>query len=527
MNEDGATFQSYVDGDVHLLSPETSSAMQKAIGSDIMMVLDQCIPSTAGREETAARPWSSPTAGRCARSRRAAIRRPALFGIVQGACHRRPPPEKRARRFLREPALRRPGHRRTGRRQKRPRSATRFTGVSWPRSTCRGISARYLMGVGTPLDILEAVHRGVDMFDCIIPTQLAQRGTAVFTSRGRLHLRRAAFKFCRRAAGSRLSLYPEACREHTRAYLHHLIKSDASCSGWHLLSIHNLTFYHRLMAAICARASCRMPSSPSTSACASNSRAVMTDEHPSVIPKPAKPLPTIRTARRLREIHPGPGGFNSVRQISSGEVMHSVNRPDDEANQLYVEQSFLAQGWALSPNVQPPTFKPASMSWSCGMSASGPRPMPWRCLRLLRRLPARSRARDAGGPVPDGHGLASPSPGRASSATSDPLRLASNKGRLLPACPSRRPEGHSWPTQPLDAQLGWHALGSSLHGDFLALMHQAPDPGYHFLPTRSRTKTDSALWTAETFARVLAACAPKCAELCTPIPPRPPRAWRC
>ncbi len=102
---------------------------------------------------------------------------------------------------------------------------------------------RYLMGVGTPLDILEAVHRGVDMFDCIIPTQVAQRGGA-FTSRGFLQLRRGVYKF------SEANLDPlcncPTCARYSRAYLHHLTKTGEHL-GWQLLGQHNLYFYHQLM----------------------------------------------------------------------------------------------------------------------------------------------------------------------------------------------------------------------------------------------------------------------------------------
>ena len=99
------------------------------------------------------------------------------------------------------------------------------------------------MGVGTPIDLLESVHRGVDMFDCIIPSQLAQRGV-VFTSQGKLQLRRAVHKLSEEPVDAHCDC--QACRDYSRAYLHHLIKTD-EILGWHLLTIHNLTFYHRLM----------------------------------------------------------------------------------------------------------------------------------------------------------------------------------------------------------------------------------------------------------------------------------------
>ena len=102
---------------------------------------------------------------------------------------------------------------------------------------------RYLMGVGTPLDILEAVHRGVDMFDCIMPTQLAQRG-AVFTSRGFLQMRRGVYKFSDEKLDPACSC--PTCARYSRAYLHHLTKTSETL-GWQLLGKHNIHFYHQLM----------------------------------------------------------------------------------------------------------------------------------------------------------------------------------------------------------------------------------------------------------------------------------------
>src|SRR6185369_14816846 len=94
-----------------------------------------------------------------------------------------------------------------------------------------------------PIDLLESVHRGVDMFDCIIPSQLAQRG-GVFTSQGKLQMRRSVHKLAEGPIDPNCGCH--ACRDYSRAYLHHLIKSD-EVLGWHLLTVHNLTFYHRLM----------------------------------------------------------------------------------------------------------------------------------------------------------------------------------------------------------------------------------------------------------------------------------------
>src|SRR6187402_382616 len=348
MTEDGATFQSYVDGDMHLLSPETSIGMQKAIGSDIMMVLDQCIPSTAGHEETtAAMELTHRWALRSLAARGDSPQ--ALFGIVQGACHA--DLRKKSAEFLRNQpfdglAI---GGLAVG---ESPEQRYEFTGVvteHLPKNL-----PRYLMGVGTPLDILEAVHRGVDMFDCIIPSQLAQRGT-VFTSLGRLHLRRSVYKFSEEPLDPACGC--QACREHSRAYLHHLIKSD-ELLGWHLLSIHNLTFYHRLMAGI--RESILQDAFLPFYERMRGRLAITDEQNPPVFPKPAKPFRYPHLGDY--EIHPGPDGYNSVRQISSGEVMHSVNRPDDEANQLYVEQSHLAKRLTTLPVSRPRAEPPSKVT---------------------------------------------------------------------------------------------------------------------------------------------------------------------
>src|SRR6476659_5043413 len=188
MSEEGAIFQSYVDGRTILLSPEISVETQKAIRSDIMMALDQCIPSTA--DEVTAREALGITHRWAARSLATRGDSPqAMFGIVQGALF------KNLRRESAETICSMPfdgfaiGGLAVGEEKHQRADACSFTAELLPEE-----KPRYLMGVGTPLDILEAVHRGVDMFDCIIPTQVAQRGGA-FTSRGYWQLRRGVYKF--------------------------------------------------------------------------------------------------------------------------------------------------------------------------------------------------------------------------------------------------------------------------------------------------------------------------------------------
>ncbi|MDQ5977905.1 MAG: queuine tRNA-ribosyltransferase, partial [Verrucomicrobiota bacterium] len=240
MTEAGAQFRSYVDGQVHFLSPESSIAMQRTIGSDIMMVLDQCIASTASHAETeAAMHLTHRWAERSLAARGDSAQ--ALFGIVQGACHR--DLRLRSAEFLR--ALPFDGFAIGGLAVGETHAQRyEFTGLVTDQLPAH--LPRYLMGVGTPIDILEAVHRGVDMFDCIIPTQLAQRGTA-FTSHGRIHCRRGIYKFAEEPLDAACSC--STCAKYSRAYLHHLTKAD-EVLGWQLLSIHNLSFYTRLMAEI-------------------------------------------------------------------------------------------------------------------------------------------------------------------------------------------------------------------------------------------------------------------------------------
>jgi queuine tRNA-ribosyltransferase len=240
MTEEGASFQSYVDGRRYLLSPEESIRVQRAIGSDIMMVLDQCIPSTASHREAEAamhltHRWA----------RRSFIARgdspQALFGIVQGACF--PDLRERSAHELMEIpfdgyAI---GGLAVGESKNEREDFTEITTGFLPPNL-----PRYLMGVGTPLDILEAVHRGVDMFDCIIPSSLAKQGTT-FTSLGRLQLRRGVYKFSSDPIDPSCDCY--TCKSYSRAYLHHLLKAD-EILGWKLLSKHNIRFYQKMMSEI-------------------------------------------------------------------------------------------------------------------------------------------------------------------------------------------------------------------------------------------------------------------------------------
>lgn len=479
MNEEGARFKSYVDGTHYLLSPESSIEMQKLIGSDIMMVLDQCIPSTAAHDVAeAAMKLTHRWAERSLRARGDSPQ--ALFGIVQGACHRDLREQSAA--FLR--ALPFDGLAIGGLAVGETHAERyEFTGLvtnELPKNL-----PRYLMGVGTPIDLLESVHRGVDMFDCIIPSQLAQRGV-VFTTHGKLQLRRAVHKFSEEPVDARCGC--QACRDYSRAYLHHLIKTD-EILGWHLLTIHNLSFYHRLMREM--RESILRNDFPAYYE-KQRVELVRTDEeHPS---HPTKP--------KVRHVHPAhlgdyevltsQQGFSSIRQISSGEVMHSVNRPSDEANRLYVEQSCLAARLAQSGNGYGDW-----VIWDVGLGAASNAMAAVHCFEQryaeqkesIRRLRLVSFECDL-----------------------DPLKLAAkNPGRF----PHLR---HGAPHELLKHGRWEHPSGLlswELHeGDFLEKFHAAEIPNVIFYDPFSY-KTDSVLWTAPVFARVFEHCRPKSAELYT------------
>jgi queuine tRNA-ribosyltransferase len=239
MTEEGVTFQSHLDGTKFLLTPERSIEIQGLLGSDIQMQLDECtpFPSTKGEAETSMElslRWAE-------RSKAAFGDQPdrSLHGIVQGGVY---------------PDL-------------REKSSNALVSMDFPGYSIGGLAVgegqdemlrilnetvpflpdtkpRYLMGVGTPDDLLRAVAEGVDMFDCVLPTRAGRHGLA-YTRRGKINLRNA-----RHAADPRPldedSPCPEA-RTYSRAYLHHLIKSGEYL-GAMLLSLINLHYYQDLMA---------------------------------------------------------------------------------------------------------------------------------------------------------------------------------------------------------------------------------------------------------------------------------------
>jgi len=244
MHEEGAKFQSYVRRENPPLSPESSIEMQKAIGSDIMMVLDHCIPSTAPYPQAeAAMLLTHRWAERSLAARGDSPQ--SLFGIVQGACHHEL--RKRSTAFLRELPFDgfAVGGLAVGETHLERYEFTGFVTDHLPTAL-----PRYLMGVGSPIDLLEAVTGASTCLTASCPPA-AQRGV-VFYRAGQTSAATFRAQISEEAVDAECPC--QACRDYSRAYLHHLVKTD-EILGWHLLTLHNLSFYHASCRS-CAPTSC-------------------------------------------------------------------------------------------------------------------------------------------------------------------------------------------------------------------------------------------------------------------------------
>jgi queuine tRNA-ribosyltransferase len=237
IDEEGVRFRSHLDGSLHLLTPEKSMEIQAALGSDVAMVLDEC-PALPAEREAVERAVVRTSAW--AERSRSAYHGPGVpFGIVQGGPYR----------DLRE------------------RSAAELTRLDFPGYAIGGVSVgeppeaiaevargtaallpedrpRYLMGVGRPGDLVDAVAAGCDLFDCVMPTRNARNGT-LFTSEGRINIKREAYRRDGGPLDPRCSC--EACRHYCRAYLRHLFLANEILAS-RLHTIHNLAYYLGLMA---------------------------------------------------------------------------------------------------------------------------------------------------------------------------------------------------------------------------------------------------------------------------------------
>jgi queuine tRNA-ribosyltransferase len=488
VSEECAEFKSYVDQTLIRLSPESSIAAQRAIGSDIMMALDQCVASTV--EHGVAERAMELTHRWALRSLAARGDSPqALFGIVQGASYA----------------------------DLRAVSARAITDMPFDgyaigglavgegagaREDCTGIvtellpqhKPRYLMGVGTTRDLLEAVHRGVDMFDCILPTALAKQGLA-FTSLGRRDLRRAAYR------GMDGPIDPKCgcptCRTHSIAYLFHLNKVQEP-QGWQLLGLHNVHFYMQLMRTMREH--------------------ILADDW----------LPFYRSQRDLLDARDSYGapvrhvtkaqrqklklklgryevlirdGVGHIREMASGEVMHSVNDPAEEARSLYVEQSRL--GERLARGDAPPL-----VVWDVGLGAGTNAMAAIQAVEAMRRPAARTDE-----PVPADE----PRAARRLTLVSfendlDSLKLALRHPAWFKHLRHAAPRG-------LLADSRWSSAVAGvdwllLRGDFNATKFTAPLPDLIFFDPFS-FKTDGALWTLAAFRELANLLSAKAVELFT------------
>jgi len=239
ISEEGVSFQSHLDGSRHQLTPENSVAIQEALGADIIMAFDECIPHPADRDYVAR---STERSGRWARRCRSARREDdgaALFGIVQGGMHedlRRASAEELIEVGFDGYAL---GGLSVGESTELMYQVMDFSLPLLPAE-----APRYVMGVGTPENLVEGVARGVDMFDCVMPTRNARNGV-LFTSEGKLSIKQARFREDERPLDPRCSCY--VCRHYSRAYLRHLFRANEILSSV-LNTHHNLHYYLDLMA---------------------------------------------------------------------------------------------------------------------------------------------------------------------------------------------------------------------------------------------------------------------------------------
>ena len=240
ITEEGAAFQSHLDGARHFLSPERSIDIQETLGADIIMAFDECPPSTADRaylEQSLAR--TTRWLHRCEKAWGRG--RSSLFGIVQGALHE----DLRKRHAEEVCAVDLPGYAlggySVGEAPEAMHASVAYSAPLLPRD-----KPRYLMGVGTPIDLVSCVEAGVDMFDCVLPTRCARNGL-LFTSEGKLVIRNAAYAKDPRPVDPACTCY--TCRNFSRAYLRHLFAAG-EILAMRLNTLHNLHYFLGLMAEV-------------------------------------------------------------------------------------------------------------------------------------------------------------------------------------------------------------------------------------------------------------------------------------
>ena len=237
INDEGALFRSHIDGSEHFLTPELAIEIQEALGADIIMAFDECAPHDAKPKKIReAMDRTHRWAERCLKKHQRKDQ--LLFGIVQGGTDM----EMREESVAALTSLEFPGYAIGGLSVGEPKELmypiTRETAALLPAE-----KPRYLMGVGSPEDLVECVSYGIDMFDCALPTRIARNG-ALFTRDGRANIRNARFKTQSEPIDPDCDCY--TCRTFSAAYLHHLFKCE-ELLGYRLTTIHNLRFILKLM----------------------------------------------------------------------------------------------------------------------------------------------------------------------------------------------------------------------------------------------------------------------------------------
>ena len=337
------------------------------------------------------------------------------------------------------------------------------------------------MGVGTTRDLLEAVHRGVDMFDCILPTSLARQGVA-FTSVGRRDLRRAGYVAIEGPIDPACVCY--TCKTYSIAYLFHLRRVHESL-GWQLLGLHNLHFYMQLMRRM------REHIFAGTWLPFYHAQRDLLDARDSY--GEAATHVTRAQRQRLKRTRGRyevivRDGIGFIREVNSGEVMHPIDDPAEEARLLYVEQSRLLE------RLRTPEDEPLVV-WDVGLGA----------------------AANAMAAILAVEGSAQEHPARRLTLVSfendmDSLELALDHTRwfkhLRHAAPRSLLSGHRWTNE--TSAIDW----SLLRGDFAVRKFDAPPPDIIFFDPFS-IKTDGALWTLPAFRELASLCAHRPVELYT------------
>lgn len=238
INDEGVEFSSHIDGVKYFVTPEESIRIQHKLGSDITMIFDECVSYPASYDDAKKAMLRSILWAK--RSKEAFVKRSgyAIFGIMQGSTFkdlRQESTKKLINIGFDGYAI---GGLAVGEGQDKM-----FETLDYSCDLLPNNKPRYLMGVGKPSDIIGAVARGVDMFDCVMPTRSGRNGQA-FTKEGALNIRNAKYKSDSRPLDQYCSCY--ACKNHSRAYIHHLIKSN-EILGAMLLSEHNIFYYQKLM----------------------------------------------------------------------------------------------------------------------------------------------------------------------------------------------------------------------------------------------------------------------------------------